>query len=64
MINENTFISKIKDHKTQYVDFLLPVVLMLVDYSAILCAEKISFELRNILVPDGGQLYIPWLAFL
>jgi len=63
MINENTFISKIKDHKTQYVDFLLPVVLMLVDYSAILCAEKISFELRNILVPDGGQLYIPWLAF-
>jgi len=63
MINENTFISKIKDHKTQYVDFLLPVVLMLVDYSAILCAEKISFELRNIFVPDGGQLYIPWLAF-
>ena len=63
MINENTFISKIKDHITQYVDFLLPVVLMLVDYSAILCAEKISFELRNILVPDGGQLYIPWLAF-
>ena len=63
MINENTFISKIKDHKTQYVDFLLPMILMLVDYSAILCAEKISFELRNILVPDGGQLYIPWLAF-
>jgi len=63
MINENTFISGIKRHKAQYVDFLLPVILMIVDYSAILCAEKISFELRNILVPDGGQLYISWLAF-
>jgi Undecaprenyl-phosphate galactose phosphotransferase WbaP len=36
---------------------------MVADYGAILCAEKISFVLRNILVPDGGQLYISWLVF-
>ena len=58
MINENTFISRIKGHKAQYADFLLPLILMVVDYSAVLCAEKISFELRNMLVPNGGQLYI------
>ena len=63
MINENTFISRIKGHKAQYADFLLPLILMVVDYSAVLCAEKISFELRNMLVPNGGQLYISWLTF-
>ena len=63
MINEHTFISRIKGHNTQYADFLLPLILIVVDYSAILCAEHLSYELRNILVPKGGHLYLSWLVF-
>lgn len=54
---------RIAPYKTQYTDFLLPLILMVVDYSAILCAEELAFELRNILVPNGGTLNISWFDF-
>ena len=47
----------------KYSSYLLPVILMVVDYGAVLCAEKVAFELRNFFIPDGGMLQISWLSF-
>jgi FlaA1/EpsC-like NDP-sugar epimerase len=47
----------------KYSGYLLPVILMVVDYCAVLCAEKLAFELRNFFIPDGGMLEISWLSF-
>jgi Undecaprenyl-phosphate galactose phosphotransferase WbaP len=47
----------------KYSNYLLPVILMVVDYCAIICAERLAFELRNIFVPNGGTLNISWLSF-
>ena len=47
----------------KYSGYLLPVILMVVDYCAVLCAEKVAFELRNFFIPDGGMLKISWLSF-
>ena len=63
MQNYNTFVYKGTNKKIQYTDFLLPLILMAIDYVAVLCAEKTAFELRNIFVPNGGYLYISWLDF-
>lgn len=42
---------------------LLPLVLILLDYAALMVSENISFGLRNIFIPQGGTLYISWLNF-
>jgi FlaA1/EpsC-like NDP-sugar epimerase len=47
----------------KYSGYLLPVMLMVVDYCAVLCAEQLAFELRNFFIPDGGMLEISWLSF-
>ncbi len=47
----------------QYEAFLLPVLLILVDYIAVIFAEQSSFLLRNFLVSNGGILKISWLNF-
>ena len=47
----------------KYSGYLLPIILMVVDYCAVLCAEEVAFELRNFFVPNGGKLDISWLSF-
>ena len=43
--------------------FLLPVLLMVVDYIAVVCAEQTAFSLRNFLIENNGKLHISWLNF-
>jgi Undecaprenyl-phosphate galactose phosphotransferase WbaP len=47
----------------RYTSFLLPILLLVVDYVAIISAEQIAFIIRNLLVPNGGILHISWLNF-
>lgn len=47
----------------RYTSFLLPILLLIVDYMAIVCAEHVAFIMRNFLVPTGGILHISWLNF-
>lgn len=45
------------------LNFMLPVILLAVDYIAIVAAEQAAYLLRNLLVPMGGKLHISWLNF-
>ena len=47
----------------KYATFLLPLLLMVIDYIAILCAEQAAFSLRNFLITTNGKLHISWLNF-
>ena len=47
--------------KNRYTTVLLPVILLLVDYGAILAAEWCSYTLRNWCVPDT-QFRLSWLS--
>ena len=47
----------------KYAYLFAPLLLFLADYFAVLCAEELSFVLRNFLVPDGGELYISKFHF-
>ena len=47
--------------KNKHSAVLMPVVLLVVDYVAILCAEMVSFHLRNLLVPET-TLRLSWLS--
>ena len=47
----------------QYAYILVPLFLLLVDYSAVVCAEELSYALRNLLVPTGGRLVISHFTF-
>ena len=47
----------------KYVTFLLPILLILIDYVAIICAEQAAFSLRNFLITNNGKLHISWLNF-
>ena len=47
--------------KNKHSAILMPVVLLVVDYAAILCAEMVSFHLRNLLVPET-TLRLSWLS--
>ena len=40
----------------QYAYIILPVILFLSDYCAVLCAEQLSFTLRNLLIVNHGEL--------
>ena len=42
----------------KYAFILVPLLLLVADYCAVICAEAMSFFLRNRLVPEGGVLYI------
>ncbi len=48
---------------SKYTSFLLPLLLVLIDYLAIVCAEQIAFGLRNFFVTTNGKLHISWLNF-
>ena len=50
-----------KIHKYAYL--FAPLVLMLADYVAVLCAEGVSFALRNYFVRNHGELYISKFHF-
>ena len=47
----------------KYATFLLPLLLIAIDYIAIVSAEQAAFSLRNFLVTTNGQLHIFWLNF-
>ena len=47
----------------QYAYIILPVILFLSDYCAVLCAEQLSFTLRNLLIVNHGELRVPNLIF-
>ena len=47
----------------KYAYIILPVILVLSDYCAVLCAEQLSFTLRNLLIVNHGELRVPGLIF-
>ena len=47
----------------KYAYLFAPLLLLLADYLAVLCAEKVSFVLRNFFVPDHGELHITKFHF-
>lgn len=47
----------------RYTSFLLPILLIIVDYIAIVSAEQVAFAIRNFLIPNGVVLHISWLNF-
>ena len=47
----------------RYTSFLLPILLIIVDYIAIVSAEQVAFVIRNFLIPNGGVLHISWFNF-
>lgn len=49
--------------KDKYAYILLPVLLAIADYCAVLAAEQLAFTLRNFLITDHGSLYISQLHF-
>lgn len=49
--------------KNKYTTIILPFVLTIGDYCAILCAETVAFYLRNFFIPDDGVLHISWLSW-
>ena len=55
-------INKIKA-ANKYAFVIVPIVLALADYLAVLCAEELSFCLRNLMVPQGAVLYISKFNF-
>lgn len=50
--------------KTNKYGYLLaPLLLVLADYAAVLCAEELSFSLRNYFIRNHGELYISGFHF-
>ena len=47
----------------KYAYLFAPLLLVLADYVAVLCAERISFELRNYFIQGHGFLYISKFHF-
>lgn len=46
--------------KNKYSYILFPLLLLFLDYSAVLLAVKTAYNLRNVLVPQGGVLHLSW----
>lgn len=49
--------------KEKYGYVILPILLAVLDYCAVLCAEQLSFTLRNLLITNHGVLRVSWLHF-
>ena len=49
--------------KDKYSHILLPLLLMISDYFAVLTAEQLAFMIRNFLIKNHGMLYISPLHF-
>lgn len=50
-------------HINKHTSILLPVILLIIDYIALISAEETAYLLRNFFVPNGGKLYISHLNF-
>lgn len=50
-------------HINKHTSILLPVLLLVIDYLAVILAEEVAYALRNVIVPNGGTLHISWLNF-
>lgn len=48
---------------SQYSYIIVSVILILSDYCSVLCAEQLSFTLRNLLIVNHGELRVPSLIF-
>lgn len=46
----------------QYTNLILPILLVVIDYFAIICAEEIAFQFRN-WYTGNNSLHISWLNF-
>ena len=46
----------------KYTNLILPVVLVFIDYLAIVCAESLAFNFRN-WYTGNNSLHISWLNF-
>lgn len=61
-IQQHNAVKKLKKtHKYAYL--FAPLLLFLADYAAVLCAEELSFCLRNYFIRDHGELYISKFHF-
>ena len=47
----------------EYAYIITPLIFVMADYLAVLCAEQLSFTLRNLLITDHGELNVPPLIF-
>ena len=47
----------------RYTSFLLPILLIIVDYIVIVSAEQLAFVIRNFVIPNGGTLHNSWFNF-
>ena len=61
--NQNNSDNKTKPLTNQYAYIITPLILAISDYFAVLCAEQLSFTLRNLLITDHGELNVPPLIF-
>lgn len=61
-IQQHNAVKKLKKtHKYAYL--FAPLLLFLADYAAVLCAEELSFCLRNYFIRNHGELYISKFHF-
>ena len=51
------------NHQNNHLFYLLPILLLLSDYIAIVLSEEIAYTLRNVLISNNGILHISWLNF-
>ena len=47
----------------EYAYIITPLIFVMADYLAVLCAEQLSFTLRNLLITDHGELNVPPFIF-
>ena len=52
-----------KCRQDKYICILIPFMVMLADYAAVLLAEETAFRLRNLLMLQRGEMHISWLNF-
>ena len=60
MSNNTHVITKFSN---RFAHIIIPLILILSDYVAVLCAEQLSFTLRNLLITNHGELNVPPLIF-
>ncbi len=66
-VDDGESYNKIQAHKIPFKDkyayILLPVLLLIIDYCAILVAEQLAFMLRSFLIKNHGVLHITGVHF-
>ena len=61
--NKNYLTGSAVNSPKKYAYILTPLIFVMADYCAVLCAEQISFTLRNLLIVNHGELNVPTLIF-